>query len=93
LRVIAIHMPRYEADSDVASVREAIEAYGITEPCAIDNLHQLRDAFQNDNGYVPAYYFFDAERKLRGFAAGERGLDMLSATVDRVLGQTKTAKI
>ena len=25
-------------------------------PCAVDNLHQLRDAFQNEQGYVPAYY-------------------------------------
>jgi thiol-disulfide isomerase/thioredoxin len=89
LRVIAIHMPRYEADTDVEAVREAIEKYGITEPCAIDNQHKLRDAFLNEQGYVPAYYLFDGERKLRSFAAGERGLDMLSAAVDRVLSQKK----
>ena len=89
LRVIAVHMPRYEADTDVEAAREAIAKYGITEPCAIDNQHKLRDAFQNDQGYVPAYYLFDGEGKLRSFAAGERGLDMLSAAVDRVLGQTK----
>ena len=89
LRVIAIHMPRYEADTDVAAVHEAIAKYGITEPCAVDNLHKLRDAFQNEQGFVPAYYLFDGEGKLRSFAAGERGLDMLSAAVDRVLGQKK----
>jgi len=90
LRVIAVHMPRYEADTDVEAVRDAISKYGITEPCAIDNQHKLRDAFQNDQGYVPAYYLFDGQRKLRSFAAGERGLDMLSAAVDRVLAQSKT---
>lgn len=89
LRVIAIHMPRYEADTDVEGVREAIAKYEITEPCAVDNQHKLRDAFQNEHGYVPAYYLFDAERKLRSFAAGERGLDMLSAALDRVLAQPK----
>jgi len=89
LRVIAVHMPRYEADTDVEAVRDAIAKYGITEPCAIDNQHKLRDAFKNDQGYVPAYYLFDAEGKLRSFAAGERGLDMLSAAVDRVLAQTR----
>ena len=89
LRVIAVHMPRYESDTDVEAVREAISSCGITEPCAIDNLHQLRDAFQNEQGYVPAYYLFDAERKLRSFAAGERGLDMLSSALDRVLAQAK----
>ncbi|MGH9966685.1 MAG: TlpA disulfide reductase family protein [Pyrinomonadaceae bacterium] len=90
LRVIAVHMPRYESDTDVETVREAIASYSITEPCAIDNEHKLRDAFQNEQGYVPAYYLFDAEGRLRSFAAGERGLDLLKATLDRVLAQTKT---
>ena len=88
LRVIAIHMPRYEADTNVEDVREAISNYNITEPCAIDNQHRLREAFKNDQGYVPAYYLFDAEGKLRSFAAGERGLDMLASAVERVLAAT-----
>jgi len=88
LRVIAIHMPRYEADTDVESVREAISRYGISEPCAVDNQHKLRDAFQNEQGYVPAYYLFDAQGKLKSFAAGEHGLQMLSSALDRVLATT-----
>ena len=85
LRVIAVHMPRYEADTDVEAVRDAIAINTITEPCAIDNEHKLRDAFQNDQGYVPAYYLFDGEGKLRSFAAGERGLDLLKSNLERVL--------
>lgn len=85
LRVIAVHMPRYEADTNVEDVRETIARYNITEPCAIDNQHRLREAFKNDQGYVPAYYLFDAGGKLRSFAAGERGLDMLSSAVERVI--------
>lgn len=92
LRVIAVHMPRYEADTDVEAVREAIATYGITEACAVDNEHKLKDAFQNDHGYVPAYYFFDGEGKLRGFAAGERGLDLLKATLDRVMNVAATVQ-
>ena len=87
LRVIAVHMPRYEADTDVEAVREAIATYGITESCAIDNEHKLREAFQNDQGYVPAYYLFDAEGKLKSFAAGERGLDMLKSALERTMQQ------
>jgi thiol-disulfide isomerase/thioredoxin len=89
LRVIAVHMPRYESDTDIEAVREAIAANNITEPCAVDNEHKLREAFQNDKGYVPAYYLFDAEGKLRSFAAGERGLDLLKSSLDRVLAQAK----
>ncbi|HKP11631.1 MAG TPA: redoxin domain-containing protein [Blastocatellia bacterium] len=85
LRVIAVHMPRYPADVDVNAVREAITTYGISEACAVDNEHRLRDAFQNEQGFVPAYYLFDAEGKLRGFAAGERGIDLIAPTLKRLL--------
>ena len=93
LRVIAVHMPRYEADTDVEQVRDMIAKFNITEPCAVDNEHKLRDAFQNEQGYVPAYYLFDREGKLRGFAAGERGLDLLKATLDRLLAQAAEAVV
>ena len=93
LRVIAVHMPRYEADTDVEQVRDMIATQKIIEPVAIDNEHKLRDAFQNDHGYVPAYYLFDREGKLRGFAAGERGLDLLKATLDRILVKSSEAAV
>ena len=62
-----------------------------TEPCAIDNEHKLRDAFGNDRGYVPAYYVFDAEGKMRGFAAGANGLNLVLSALDRALNAAKTA--
>ena len=76
---------------DLERVREAIATNSITEPCAIDNEHKLKDAFQNDHGYVPAYYLFDGEGKLRSFAAGERGLDLLKSTLDRVMAAASQA--
>ena len=91
LRVIGIHMPRYEADTDIEAVRDVVGKYGITEPVAVDNEHKLKDAFHNEHGYVPADYLFDAEGKLRCFAAGERGLDMLKSALDRVLAVQETA--
>ena len=91
LRVVAVHMPRYEADTDTEAVRDAVAEYNITEPCAVDNGHKLRDAFQNEQGYVPAYYLFDAEGKLRCFAAGEYGLKVIGPALDRVLAANKPA--
>src|SRR2546423_4196441 len=85
LNVVAIHMPRYEADTDAEAVRDAVAKFNITEPCAIDNQHTLRDAFKNEQGYVPAYYLFDAEGKLRSFAAGESGLVLLALPLDPTL--------
>ena len=91
LRVIAVHMPRYEADTDVETVRDLIAQYNITEPVAVDNEHKLKEAFQNEQGYVPAYYLFDAEGKLKSFAAGERGLDMLKSALERMLATAPVA--
>jgi thiol-disulfide isomerase/thioredoxin len=88
LRVIAVHMPRYPADTDLQAVRAAVAEYQITEPCAVDNQHALRDAFKNEQGFVPAYYLFDAEGKLRSFAAGERGFAMLKAALERLLNSS-----
>ncbi|HXG65903.1 MAG TPA: redoxin domain-containing protein [Blastocatellia bacterium] len=85
LRVIAVHMPRYPQDTDVAAVREAVATYNLSDICAVDNQHKLRDEFKNEHGYVPAYYFFDASGKLKCFAAGERGLDMVAAAMNRAL--------
>ena len=91
LRVIAVHMPRYEADTDTEAVRAAVAQHQLTEPCAVDNEHKLREAFQNKQGYVPAYYLFDREGRLRGFAAGERGLSLISAALERVLAAERQA--
>ncbi len=85
LRVIAVHLPRFESETDTEAVRRAIAKLQLTEPCAVDNEHKLRDAFLNEQGYVPAYYLFDIQGKLRSFTAGERGLQMLEDRLDLML--------
>ena len=84
LRMIAVHMPRYPEDTNVEAVRDAIEKYEISEPRAIDNDHKLRDAFQNEQGYVPAYYLFDEQHKLKAFAAGEYGVKVIEPAIERL---------
>ena len=86
-------MPLYKADLDVEGVREQIGKHGMSEPVAVDHRAKLRDAFQNDEGYVPAYYFFDAEGKLRSFAAGARGFDMVVAAIERILPTAQPASV
>jgi thiol-disulfide isomerase/thioredoxin len=92
LRMIAIHMPRYPEDTNVEAAHETAGKYGITEPLAVDNQHKLRDAFQNDHGYVPAYYLFDEQHKLKSFAAGEYGTKVIEPALERLLGVTNAAK-
>ena len=91
LRMIAIHMPRYPEDTNVEAVRETAGKYEITEPRAVDNEHKLRDAFQNEHGYVPAYYLFDQQHKLKSFAAGEYGTKVMEPALERLFGATNSA--
>jgi thiol-disulfide isomerase/thioredoxin len=85
LNVIAVHMPRSEKDLDIAQIKEVAEEHDIKQPIFVDNEHALTDAFENE--YVPAYYVFDAEGKLRHYQAGGDGMKMLTKRVNRVLGK------
>jgi len=84
MQTVAIHMPRYEADTDIDKVKEAIETNHISEPTAVDSLHKLKDAFLNEQGWVPVYYLFDAEGKLKTRAAGEFGITVLQTALDKM---------
>jgi thiol-disulfide isomerase/thioredoxin len=92
LRTVAIHMPRYEADTNIDGVKNAIAEHCIDDVCAIDNEHKLKDAFLNEQGWVPVYYLFDAEGKLKSRAAGEFGVGVLTTALEKMFpAQTASA--
>jgi len=84
LKTVAIHMPRYEADTNLDTVKENIATYCIDDVCAIDNKHKLKDAFLNEQGWVPVYYLFNAEGKLKTRAAGEFGIGALTKALEKM---------
>ena len=84
LRTVAIHMPRYEADTNLDTVKAMVEEHCIDDVCAIDNQHKLKDAFLNEQGWVPVYYLFDAEGKLKTRAAGEFGIGVLKGALEKM---------
>ncbi len=84
LNVIAVHMPRSEDDLDIGVIRSMAMGHDITQPIFVDSEHKLTEAFENK--YVPAYYVFDEEGKLRHFQAGGSGMKMLKKRLNRVLG-------
>lgn len=91
LQVISVHMPRYEADTDLDMVNQMIEDHEIKEPTAVDNLHKLKNAFQNEQGWVPVYFLFDAEGKLKTRAAGEFGVGVLQTALEKMFTAQATA--
>jgi thiol-disulfide isomerase/thioredoxin len=90
LNVVAVHMPRSEKDLDLEEIKEVASEHDISQPIFVDSDHKLTDAFENQ--YVPAYYVFDAEGKLRHFQAGGSGMKMLTKRVNRVLEENEKAE-
>ncbi|MRX72904.1 redoxin domain-containing protein [Bacillus lacus] len=85
LNVVAVHMPRSEDDLDIEVIKQMAMGHDITQPIFVDSQHTLTEAFENK--YVPAYYVFDQEGKLRHFQAGGSGMNMLKKRINRVLGK------
>jgi thiol-disulfide isomerase/thioredoxin len=81
---VAVHMPREENETDVEKVKAAMVALGIPGPCAIDNEHALSEAFGNDQAWVPYYFLFDAEGKLKSRGAGQAAADTLEGALKRL---------
>ena len=91
LKTVAIHLPRYEADTDLEKVKADIAEHRIDDVCAIDNKHKLKDAFLNEQGWVPVYYLFDADGKLKSRAAGEFGVGVLSGALEKMFAVRESA--
>ncbi|QUW21739.1 redoxin domain-containing protein [Sporosarcina sp. Marseille-Q4063] len=87
LNVVAVHIPRSEADLDLDLIKSSAEAHDIKQPIFVDNALKLRSAFGNKQ--VPAYYVFDKDGQLRHFQAGGSGMKMLEKRVIRVLDEMK----
>jgi len=87
LKILSVHMPRQESDTNIDAVTEAIKEYQIKQPCVVDNWHSIADAFENK--YVPAFYVFDKDGKLRHFQAGEKAAKMVEPVIERVLAQSE----
>jgi len=85
LNVIAVHMPRSEADLNLEEIKKVAAEHSISQPIFVDSEHKLTEALENQ--YVPAYYVFDKDGKLRHFQAGGSGMKMLEKRVNRVLDE------
>ena len=83
-------MPRSADDLSIDKIRKTADEYVITQPIFIDNEQKLTNAFNNK--YVPAYYLFDMEGKLRHFQAGGSGAQLLEMRVDRIIAENQKSK-
>ena len=87
LNVIAVHMPRSESDNDVGEIIKTAAEHEISQPIFIDQDRKLTEAY--DNKYVPAYYLFDKDGKLRHYQAGGSSMNMLEKRLLRLLDEVE----
>lgn len=87
LNVVAVHMPRSENDLNLEEIKRVANEFNIVQPIFVDSEVKLTEKFENQ--YVPAYYVFDKEGKLRHFQAGGSGMKMLTKRVNRVLEESE----
>ena len=83
LKMVAIHCPRMQSDTNIEKVKEAITEFGIVEPCGVDNKHKAKKSFENE--IWPAFFLFDEDRNLVRRAAGLSGLSMLEPIAEEML--------
>jgi thiol-disulfide isomerase/thioredoxin len=84
LQVVAIHMPRYEEDTDINKVKTDIQEYNISQSVAVDSEHTITNKFENE--YVPAFFVFGKDGLLKFRAAGDKGFQKVEPKIREALG-------
>ncbi|TCR64607.1 cytochrome c biogenesis protein DipZ [Bosea sp. BK604] len=69
LVVIGVHAPEFAFEKKIENVKRAIGDLKIEFPVAVDNNFRIWRAFRNN--YWPAYYFIDAQGRIRHHQFGE----------------------
>lgn len=90
LVVIGVHAPEFAFEKKIGNVERAIRNFGITYPVAVDNDFRLWRAFRNS--YWPAFYFIDANGKVRHHQFGEGDYDRAEEVIQDLLAEAGNQK-
>ncbi len=83
LKVVAIHMPRSKEDNNIREIKKAAAKYGLDQPILLDDELELTNKMGTK--YVPAYYVFDSNAKLRHFQSGGGGFTTLERRISKLV--------
>jgi len=85
LVVVGVHSPEFAFEKRAANVRTATRDLGIDFPVALDNDFKIWRRF--DNQSWPAFYFIDAEGRIRHHQFGEGGYQKAEQIIRQLLGE------
>jgi cytochrome c biogenesis protein CcdA/thiol-disulfide isomerase/thioredoxin len=83
LVVLGVHAPEFAFEKDVANVKNAVAALGVTYPVAVDSNLAIWQAFNNE--YWPAHYFVDGQGRIRAHHFGEGEYDKSEKVIQTLL--------
>ena len=88
LVVIGIHTPEFAYEKDADNVRRAVAKFGIAYPVVLDNAFANWRAYGNE--YWPAFYFIDAQGRIRRRHFGEGAYEGNEAAIRQLLAEART---
>jgi thiol-disulfide isomerase/thioredoxin len=91
LMVIGVHTPEFPFEGKVENVQRAVQDMKIHYPTAVDSDDAIWRAFQNE--YWPAFYFVDAQGRIRHHQFGEGSYAQSEMVIQRLLIQAGSVGI
>lgn len=85
LAIIGVHTPEFPNEHVTASVKDAIERYGIHFPVAQDNEYATWNAYGNQ--YWPAFYLIDKKGHVVYTHVGEGDYEQTEAWIEKLLAE------
>jgi len=83
LVVIGVHSPEFEFEKKPENVRRAVKDMEIVYPIAVDSDHEIWRAFRNQAW--PAFYFIDAQGRMRHRHYGEGEYEQSERLIQQLL--------
>jgi thiol-disulfide isomerase/thioredoxin len=91
LVVIGVHTPEFPFEREVENVRRAVQDMKIPYPVAVDSDYAIWRAFENN--YWPAFYFVDAQGRIRYHQSGEGAYEQSEMIIQRLLAEAGSVGI
>ncbi|MES2247823.1 MAG: cytochrome c biogenesis protein DipZ [Pseudomonadota bacterium] len=91
LVVLGVHAPEFAFEKNSANVRKAVKDLGIGFPVALDNDFSIWRGL--DNQAWPAFYFVDAQGRIRHHQFGENRYDKAEQVIQQLLAEAGQAQV
>jgi cytochrome c biogenesis protein CcdA/thiol-disulfide isomerase/thioredoxin len=91
LVVIGVHAPEFAFEKKSSNVHRAVKDLHIDYPVAVDSDFAIWRAFGNQ--YWPAFYFVDAQGRIRHHQFGENGYEKSEQVIQQLLAEAGKANV